>query len=111
VFTACAEQMVGPGADLVVVEFTYNEPEDEPFDSPPRRGYEELLRKLLRLPGQPAVLMLHHYAWWFTYGDGLDYGLYYRAGEAQLQVFANVSVAVVVGGGGGCEFGLLWAWG
>ncbi|EFN59203.1 hypothetical protein CHLNCDRAFT_56786 [Chlorella variabilis] len=89
VFTACAEQMVPPSADLVVVEFTYNEPEDDPFDSPARRGFEELLRKLLKLRGAPAVVMLHHYAWWFTYGDGLDAGLYYRAGEAQLQVFAN----------------------
>ena len=36
-------------------------------------------------------MLLHHYAWWFTYGDGLQYGRYYRAGEGQLQVFANVS--------------------
>jgi hypothetical protein len=43
------------------------------------------------------VVLLHHYAWWFTHGDGLDRGLYYRAGEAQLQVFANVSVALGVG--------------
>ncbi len=32
-----------------IVEFTYNEPDNEPFDSPPRRGFEELLRKLLKL--------------------------------------------------------------
>ena len=49
-----------------VVEFTYNEPEDEKFDSPPRRGFEELLRKLLKLHGGPAVVLLHHYAWWYT---------------------------------------------
>lgn len=89
IFTACAEQMVPPEADLVVVEFTYNEPEDEPFDSPPRRGFEELLRKLLRLRNGPAVLLLHHYAWWYTYGDGVKYGLYYRPGEAQLSTFGN----------------------
>lgn len=47
-----------------VIEFTYNEPEDEPFDSPPRRGFEELLRKLLKLRNGPALVLLHHYAWW-----------------------------------------------
>ncbi|PSC76523.1 Beta-glucan synthesis-associated SKN1 [Micractinium conductrix] len=89
IFTACAEAMVPPTADLVVVEFTYNEPEDDPFDSPTRRGFEELLRKLLKLENGPAVVLLHHYAWWFTYGDGVDRGLYYRMGEAQLSVFSN----------------------
>lgn len=37
----------------------------------------------------PAVILLHHYSWWFTYGDGVDRGLYYRMGEAQLGVFSN----------------------
>jgi hypothetical protein len=78
---------------LQVIEFTYNEPEDEAYDSPSRRGFEELLRKLLKLKNGPALVLLHHYAWWYTYGDGLQYGRYYRAGEGQLQVFANVSGA------------------
>jgi len=54
------------GAHPPSSQFTYNEPEDEPFDSPPRRGFEELLRKLLRLRNGPAVLLLHHYSWWYT---------------------------------------------
>ncbi len=37
----------------------------------------------------PAVILLHHYSWWFTYGDGVDRGLYYRMGEAQLGLFSN----------------------
>ena len=82
-----------PCPALQVIEFTYNEPEDEAYDSPSRRGFEELLRKLLKLKNGPALVLLHHYAWWFTYGDGLQYGRYYRAGEGQLQVFANVSGA------------------
>lgn len=49
---------------MVVLEFTANEPSSEPVASPPRRGYERLIRKLLRLPGRPAVLLLHHYPWW-----------------------------------------------
>ena len=36
---------------------------DIPFTSPQRRAFEQLLRKLARLPGQPAVVVLHHYAW------------------------------------------------
>lgn len=89
IFAACAEQMVLPDADLVVIEFTYNEPHDKEYDSPQRRGFEQLLRKVLDLPGAPAVIMLHQYSWWFTYGDGLTNGLYYLPAEAQLTVFAN----------------------
>ncbi|KAL4423591.1 hypothetical protein ABPG77_004631 [Micractinium sp. CCAP 211/92] len=89
IFTACVEALVPPEADLAIVEFTYNEPDNEPFDSPPRRGFEELLRKLLKLKNGPAVILLHHYSWWFTYGDGVDRGLYYRMGEAQLGLFSN----------------------
>lgn len=47
----------------MVAEFTFNEPGDQPFTSPQRRGFEQLLRKLARLPGAPAVVVLHHYAW------------------------------------------------
>lgn len=88
IFAACAEQMVAPDADLVFVEFTYNDHEN-PYDSPVRRGFEQLLRKLLALPGQPAVVMVHYYSWWFTYGDGLDRGLYYYPGADQMSVFAD----------------------
>ena len=46
---ASSSPPVPPACLQVVVEFTYNEPEDDPFDSPTRRGFEELLRKLLKL--------------------------------------------------------------
>lgn len=45
-----------PGVPQAIVEFTYNEPDNEPFDSPPRRGFEELLRKLLKLKNGWASL-------------------------------------------------------
>lgn len=36
----------------MVLEFTLNEHPDEPFTDPQRQGYEQLVRKLLQLPGR-----------------------------------------------------------
>lgn len=58
VFSACAEQMVAPDAALVVIEFTVNDKADLRLADPQRRGYEQLVRKLLRLPGAPAVVQV-----------------------------------------------------
>jgi len=90
IFATCAEKLVPPETDLVVVEFTFNEPGDQPFIFPHRRGFEQLLRKLARLPRAPAVIVLHHYAWYFSDGDGLKAGLFYRAAEMQLSSMAQV---------------------
>lgn len=91
IYSVCAEHMVHEDADLVVLEFSANDKRDAPYSDPERKGYEQLIRKLLKLPGRPALLQLHHYAWWHAVGDGvLDGGLfYYPAGEAQLGVFAQ----------------------
>jgi hypothetical protein len=80
--------------DLVVVEFTFNEEANLPYTSPSRRGFEQLLRKLLRLPNSPAIIMLHHYAWYFSFGDGVDSGLFYRQAEEQLGTMAQVWLGV-----------------
>lgn len=40
-----------------------NERPDEPYTSAHRRGYEQLLRKLLRLPGPPAVVLVRRALW------------------------------------------------
>ncbi|KAI7841869.1 hypothetical protein COHA_004398 [Chlorella ohadii] len=77
IFAACAEQLVAPDADLVFVEFTVNDRPDLPLTDPQRKGFEQLLRKLLRLPGRPAVVLLHHYPWWRASGDGRRLGLFY----------------------------------
>lgn len=75
----------------MVLEFTMNENADVPFTEPQRRGYEQLLRKLLRMPGPPALLQLHHYAWWRAAEDGVDGGLfYYPMAEAHLYVMSQV---------------------
>ena len=90
IYAVCFEKLVPAGADLVVVEFTFNEHSAVPFPHPTRRGFEQLLRKLLRLPASPAVIVLHHYAWFYAYGDGVEAGLYYRPAEAQLSTLAQV---------------------
>ena len=80
--------------DLVVVEFTFNESPDLPYTTANRRGFEQLLRKLLRMRRAPAVIMLHHYAWYFSDGDGVEAGLFYRPAEAQLGTMAQVGAWV-----------------
>lgn len=39
-------------ADLVTLEFSVNEKPDAPYPSSERRAFEQLLRRLLRLPGR-----------------------------------------------------------
>ncbi|PSC68096.1 hypothetical protein C2E20_8274 [Micractinium conductrix] len=89
IFAVCADKMLPPDSDLVVVELTYNEPADVPFTYPHRRGFEKMLRKLARLPRSPAVIVLHHYAWYHSHGDGKPAGLFYRAAEPQLSTLAQ----------------------
>lgn len=176
-------------ADLIVLEFSANDKKDAPYTDPERRGYEQLVRKLLQLPGRwvcwqcvvgwfaeqvhgywpaagsvpcagahaqpvvcrhgrfvrmsrarahstapmrmvaclstkslldrastvcrPALIQLHHYAWWHAVGDGVeDGGLFYQpAGEAQLGVFASVRHECCLGCGPSWEgdaIALLW---
>ncbi len=48
-----------PLGSAVIVELTLNDNVVHTFDSPERRAYEQLIRKALRLPNQPALLLLH----------------------------------------------------
>ncbi|KAL4427831.1 hypothetical protein ABPG75_001920 [Micractinium tetrahymenae] len=89
IYAVCADKMLPEGVDLVVVELTFNEPEDAPFTFPQRRGFERLLRKLARMPRSPAVVVLHHYAWHYSRGDGVAAGLFYRPAESQLSTLAQ----------------------
>lgn len=61
------------------------------YVSPHRRSYEQVLRRLLRLPSKPAVLLLQTYAWWFSHGDGIPEGLYYKEPEIEMTVLGQVS--------------------
>jgi hypothetical protein len=77
-------------ADLIILEFTTNEVVNVTYPHFARRGFEQLLRRVLRLPRFPAVLMLHHYAWFFAAGDGEEAGLFYQSAEPKLSMFAHV---------------------
>ena len=57
-----------------------------------RHAYEWLLRDLLALPGNPAVVILHSYRWWRAAGDGQTEGLFYMEPEPQLELFAHVGL-------------------
>ncbi|KAL4854370.1 hypothetical protein ACK3TF_004888 [Chlorella vulgaris] len=85
----CVESLVAADADVVVVEYTMNENRTAEFDSLERREYEQLLRRVLRLPGQPAVVLLHSYAWLLAAGDGVTEGLFYTNTEGQLATLAQ----------------------
>lgn len=88
-YATCLQHHVPQDVDLVTLEFTVNESPKAPYTSPERRSYEQLIRRLLKLPGRPAVMLLHHYAYWEAHGDGLDRGLFYREPEGQLTAFAQ----------------------
>lgn len=68
-----------------------NESPNLPFTSTDRRSFEHLIRRLLARPNPPAVLMLHHWGWWNSGGDGVDRGLFYFRPESDLTLFSNVS--------------------
>lgn len=89
-------------ADLLVLEFTINEPpygfvQDVPMAGAARRAFEQLVRRVLRMPRAPAVIMLHHYAWWHAAADGADGGIFYAPAEAQLGTMAQY-------------YGARWGW-
>ncbi len=78
-----------PASRAVTLEFAINDKADAPWASPQRKAYEQLIRRLLALPGRPAVLLLHHYAWWMaTHDDGRG-GLFYREPEGQHTLLAH----------------------
>lgn len=60
------------------------------YTSKARRCYEQLLRRLLRWPSQPTVLLLQYYPWWRSLGDGILDGLYYREPETEMTVLGQV---------------------
>lgn len=70
-FAACYDK-VPDDSDLVVLDFAVNDGHVSPngrdklgysFDGGARRGFEQLLRKSLKLRGQPAVALLQFFSW------------------------------------------------
>jgi palmitoyltransferase len=70
-----------------VLEFAVNDPPSTAMNSPGRRTYEQLLRKLLRLG--PAVVMLHQYAYSVGRSDGGAPGSFWSPTEQHLSTFAR----------------------
>jgi hypothetical protein len=64
----------------------------------PRKGFEQVLRKLLRLPSRPLVVVLHHYAWWHAthepYVPGAPAGLFWEGAEMQFTQYAQVHICL-----------------
>lgn len=83
-------------ADLVTIEYTFNDNSTAPMASLDRRSYEHVVRQLLWLGSRPAVILLNHYSWWVGKA-GETVGLFYKEPEAQLTVFSHVSAAVLPG--------------
>ena len=54
--TGCLSFHAPPTTDLVIVEYSVN--------SPDSLEYERLVRRLLRYPREPAVILLHMYKFW-----------------------------------------------
>jgi len=77
----CVELHVPRAADLVLVEYAVNDAsEDGRFDTPALRAFERLLRKLLRLPNSPAIVLINAYAMLFT----PPRGRYWASAEAHF---------------------------
>ena len=51
------------------VEFAVNDGWEDKLDSPNRRAYERLLRKLLELPNRPAVVLIQTFRGFETSGQ------------------------------------------
>eukprot|EP00198_Chlamydomonas_reinhardtii_P005161 XP_001694497.1 predicted protein [Chlamydomonas reinhardtii] len=90
--------------DLVLLEYAINDPPfpQPAFENEPRKSLELLLRKLLLLPGRPAVALLNGYRWQGQFilpgpakRDAL--GVYYsNAGRCQDRQLAAGAVAFPV---------------
>ncbi|KAL4452446.1 hypothetical protein ABPG75_008108 [Micractinium tetrahymenae] len=88
-FASCVDTLVGDNADLVFVEFAVNDQRDAAETSIQRRSYEFMLRSVLRVASQPAVILLNHYSWFLSKGDGRREGLFFSGPESTFNDLAQ----------------------
>ncbi|PNH03065.1 hypothetical protein TSOC_010906 [Tetrabaena socialis] len=91
----CLQHHLPPGVELVMVEYAVNDsPTPSPdFLDPDRRAFERLLRKVLRLPSRPAVLLVNMFAlqaargryWHSAERDFMDLATYYGLPSVSLR--------------------------
>ncbi|GIL54227.1 hypothetical protein Vafri_9775 [Volvox africanus] len=102
--SSCLTHHLIPGADLIFVEFAVN---DSPLNSwapegSPRKPLERLLRKLLNLPSQPAVVLVNMFAMGPSHGnylytaerDFMEFATYYSLPTVSLKAAVLPSAAV-----------------
>eukprot|EP00775_Hariotina_reticulata_P012114 gene12114-12253_t len=85
--SGCINLHVPATADIVVVDYTVNDEVlvDINMNNPQRRPLERLLRKLLAMPNNPAVLLLHSYAW---FRADMGVGLFFNNAERDFSELA-----------------------
>ncbi|KAG2489898.1 hypothetical protein HYH03_011700 [Edaphochlamys debaryana] len=81
--SACFHHHLPPEVDLVLVEYSVNDPPYPSQDMSRRRAFERLLRKALALPFRPAVVLVHMFGW-----RGGEAG-YWETAERDLDQFAS----------------------
>ncbi|KAL4437433.1 hypothetical protein ABPG75_004572 [Micractinium tetrahymenae] len=87
---ACLEHILPADADLITLEFSVDSQPEAAHGARQLHEYEQLLRRLRRLPSRPAVVQLHYYAWWLSGTDGKQQGVFYSPpAEAQLDVLSQ----------------------
>ncbi|GLC45541.1 hypothetical protein PLESTM_001747400 [Pleodorina starrii] len=102
--SSCLNHHLPPGVDLVLVEYAAN---DSPvpkwtFADPGRRALERLIRKLLRLPSKPAVVLVNMFAIAAAHGNYLhsaerdfsELATYYGLPSVSLKAAVMPSAAV-----------------
>ncbi|GLI61409.1 hypothetical protein VaNZ11_003603 [Volvox africanus] len=102
--SSCLRYHLPPAVDIVFVEYAAN---DSPaprwtFADPCRRSLERLLRKLLNLPSQPAVVLVNMYAIGAARGkylhtaerDFMEFATYYSLPAVSLKAAVLPSAAV-----------------
>lgn len=88
-FASCVATLVDPDTDLVFLEFAVNDQHDADETSIQRRSYEFMLRSVLRVASQPAVVLLNHYSWYLARGDGVSSGLFFSGPESSFNDLAQ----------------------
>ncbi|GAX77809.1 hypothetical protein CEUSTIGMA_g5252.t1 [Chlamydomonas eustigma] len=85
--SVCHNMHVPKDVDIVLVEYSVNDWHSPAptFQNNIRRGYERLLRKLLKYPNNPAVILVHTYVWSQAYPFA---GSFWSNAEREFHEFA-----------------------
>ena len=100
VASVCAKTLI-PDADLVIIEFTANDPipskrlslgNYSPNDAvtfATMKAYERLIRTVLGLESAPAVVLYHYYSWHDAGGGGNTLAAYYHTIESEYHTLGQ----------------------